>query len=132
MERKFLIQGDIDDFISSEDKGYFLIGFWGYGANSYAFYYLRIDEWSHIFFRLPYGGVYSNIEKDKTLLRKFLKNYFNFEPELKLRAKSMIAIDSMGYGDYKIELLDGRIVHLHESLNHDADFIGRFNHLLTA
>lgn len=132
MERKFLMQGDIDDFIASEDKSYFLLGFWGYGANSYAFYYSRIDEWSHIFFRLPYGGIYSNIEKNKTQLRKFLKNYFLFEPELKLRAKSMIAIDSMGYGDYKIELHDGSMVHLHESLNHDPDFVGRFNHLLTA
>jgi len=55
----------------------------GYGANSYAFYYSRIDEWSHIFFRLHCGGVYSNFEKDKTQLRKFLKNYFLFEPELK-------------------------------------------------
>ncbi len=42
MERQFLIQGDIKDFISSEDKDYFLIGFWGYGSNSYAFYYSRI------------------------------------------------------------------------------------------
>jgi hypothetical protein len=132
MERKFLLQGDIKDFISSEDKGYFLIGLWGYGVNSYAFYYSRIDEWSHLFFRLPYGGVYSDIKKDKTQLRKFLKNYFHFELELKLRAKSMVAIDSMGHGEYKIELLDGRIVQLNESFLHDPDFGGRFNHLLTA
>ena len=132
MEHQFLTQGDIDDFIASEDKNYFLIGFWGYGANSYAFYYLRIDEWSHIFFRLGYGGIYSDNKRDKTRLRKFLKNYFLFEPELKLRAKSMIAIDSMGHGDYTIELHDGSIVHLDESLIHDADFIGRFHHLLTA
>jgi hypothetical protein len=131
MERKFLIQGDINDFISSEDKGYFLIGFWGYGANSYAFYYSRIDEWSHIFFRLPYGGVYSNIEENKTQIHKFLKSYFKFEPELKRQAKSMFAIDSMGYGDYKINLHDGRMINLEESLFDSADFIGKFNHLLT-
>jgi hypothetical protein len=131
-EHPYLAQGDITDFISSEDKGYFLIGYWGHGANSYAFYYLRIDEWSHIFFRLPYGGFYSNIEENKTLIRKFLMNYFKFEPELKRQAKSVIAIDSMGYGDYKIELSDGRMVCLEESLFHNPDFIGKFNHLLIA
>jgi hypothetical protein len=131
-ERQYLTQGDIDDFISSEDKGYFLIGYWGHGANSYAFYYSRIDDWSHIFFRLPYGGIYSDVERNKTLIRKFLINYFKFEPELKRRAKSMIAIESMGYGDYQIELHDGKMVHLEESLFNNADFIGKFNHLLIA
>ncbi len=130
MEHQYLLQGDIKDFISSEDKGYFLLGLWGYGSNSYGFYYSRIDEWSHIFFRLPFGGVYSNVEENKKLIRKFLTSYFKFEPELKRQVKSFVAIDSMGSGDYKIELQDGRIINLKESLFHNADFIGKFNPLL--
>ena len=51
-QKPFLVQSDIDEFINSKDNGYFLIGFWGHGINSYAFYYSRIDDWSHIFFRL--------------------------------------------------------------------------------
>ncbi len=91
------------------------------------------DEWSHIFFRLPCGGVYSNFEEDKIQINKFLKNYFKFEPELKRQAKSLIAIDSMGYGDYKIELHDGRMFNLGEYINFmSPDFVGKFNHLLTA
>ena len=129
-QKNFLVQFDIDDFIASDDKGYFLIGYWGHGINSYAFYYLRIDDWSHIFFRLAYGGVYMDDAKAARKVREFLSNYFAFEPELKLKAKSLIAIDSMGYGDDLITLLDGRLVSLKESLYGNADFSGEFNDLI--
>ena len=62
-------------------------------------------------------------------VREFLSNYFAFEPELKLKAKSLIAIDSMCDGDYSITLLDGRLVSLKESLYRNADFKGKFGHL---
>ena len=110
----YLTQGDIDDFISSENKGYFLIGFWGHGANSYAVYYrgmmtgaMYISDFLMVVFTVT-------LKKIKKRIRKFLKNYFAFEPELKSRAKSLIAIDSMGVGDYRIELLDGRTVSVEE------------------
>jgi hypothetical protein len=129
-QKPYLIQGDIHDFISSDDKGYFFIGFWGHGINSYAFYYGRIDEWSHIFFRLPYGGGYMDNRIAARRVRMFLSNYFAFEPELKDKAKTIIAIDSMGYGNYTMVLLDGRLVSLEESLYKNADFSGKFSHLL--
>jgi len=33
--KPFLVQGDIKSFIESGPEGYFLIGFWGHGVNSY-------------------------------------------------------------------------------------------------
>ena len=59
-ENKYLVQSDIHEFKTSDARGYFLMGYWGHGINSYAFYYSRIDDWSHIFFRLAYGGAYMN------------------------------------------------------------------------
>jgi hypothetical protein len=129
IKKTYLAQGDIHDFITSDALGYFLIGFWGHGINSYAIYYSRIDEWSHIFFRLPYGGVYMDEAESARQVREFLSNYFPFEQELKLKAKSLTAIDSMGHGDYSITLLDGRLVNVKESLYRYADFKGKFGHL---
>ena len=51
-ENKYLVQSDIHEFKTSDARGYFLIGYWGHGINSYAFYYSR-DRYrleSHIFF----------------------------------------------------------------------------------
>ena len=129
-KKNYLVQDDINDFVTSDAKGYFLMGFWGHGINSYAFYYLRIDDWSHIFFRLAYGGVYMDDAERARKVREFLSNYFAFEQELKLKAKSLTAIDSMGYGDYSITLLDGRLVSLKESIYWNADFSGKFNNLI--
>ena len=37
-QKQFLIQSDIDTFITSCPQGYFLVGVWGHGINSSAFY----------------------------------------------------------------------------------------------
>ena len=129
-KKNYLVQGDIHDFITSDAKGYFLMGFWGHGINSYAFYYSRIDDWSHIFFRLAYGGVYMDDAERATKVREFLSKYFAFESELKHKTKSIVAIESMGYGNYIFTLPDGRLVSLKESLYWNADFKGKFNYLI--
>jgi len=129
-KNNYLTQGDINEFITSDARGYFLMGYWGHGINSYAFYYSRIDDWSHIFFRLAYGGIYLDNDKAARDVREFLLNYFKFEPELKRKAKSLTAIDSMGSGSYSITLLDGRLVSLEESMYGRADFSGKFKDLI--
>jgi hypothetical protein len=69
VKKPYLIQSEIDLFIDCWPKEYFLIGFWGHGVNSYAFYYLRADSWSNIFFRLPYGGIYMDNEENAGYIR---------------------------------------------------------------
>ena len=87
--------------------GYFLVGFWGYGANSYAFYYSIVDSWKRVWFRLPYGGVYSDNKKRANDIIKFFPKYFDFQEKLSGKVKKLIAMESMGVGYYKVELLDG-------------------------
>jgi hypothetical protein len=127
-EQPALVQGAIREFIESAPEGYFLIGFWGHGVNSYAFYYSRVDEWSKIFFRLPYGGVYMDNDEMSRLVREFLTNYFSFEQEFKSRIKHLLAIESMDKGYYKLAMKSGQIAEVRESLFYKPNFKDRFAH----
>lgn len=95
-----IVQGDITNFFSNTPAGYFLIGFWGHGFNSYAFYYCRIDSRSKIFFRLPYGGAYMKNKKEAKRIGKFLPEFFDFEKKLNNKW-SFKALESMGKGSYR-------------------------------
>jgi hypothetical protein len=117
-----LIQGEIPRFIESGPKGYFLIGFWRHGVNSYAFYFSRVDSWSRILFRLPHGGIYEDNEKNAHLIGLFLLNFLFFEKRIRGKSKNLIAIDSMGGGYYKLTKMDGTTVELKDSLFMDLDF----------
>jgi hypothetical protein len=121
-KRPYLVEGDKREFISSCPIGYFLIGFWGHGINSYAFYYSRVDDWSKIFFRLPYGGVYMDQELQAHLVRTFLSNFFFFEKRIKQNSKKFVAMDSMGVGDYTVTNNDGQTCNFRESLLRGLDF----------
>ncbi|OGW55284.1 MAG: hypothetical protein A2Y48_10505 [Nitrospirae bacterium RIFCSPLOW2_12_42_9] len=119
----YLIQGNITKFIESCPEDYFLIGFWGHGVNSYALYYLRVDSWSKIFFRLPYGGVYEDNEKNARHIREFLINFFAFEKELVGKVKSLIAVESMGEGSYKVVTFDGKEISFKGTLLYSSSML---------
>ena len=119
----YLVQGSITNFIESCPKDYFLIGFWGHGVNSYALYYLRVDSWSKIFFRLPYGGVYEDNEKNARHIREFLINFFAFEKELVGKIKSLIAVESMGEGSYKVVTFDGKEISFKGTLLYSSSML---------
>lgn len=125
LNHQYLIQADIKDFLKHAPEGYFLIGFWGHGINSYAFYYLRVDSISKIFFRLPYGGVYMDNEKQAEYISKFLPEFFVFEDKLKNRGlKRLCAVESMLSGNYKIEI-NNEIIKINKSL-----YFSKFNEIL--
>ena len=77
-QKYYFIQGDIDEFFDSAPDGYKITGWWGHGVNSYAFYYLRITDQEKIFFRLPYGGVYMDNDKEAGKISDFLREYAKF------------------------------------------------------
>jgi hypothetical protein len=122
VQKPYLIQGDIKSFIDTAPEGYFLIGFWGHGVNSYAFYYSRVDNWSRILFRLPYGGVYMDNDKMAQKIRAFLTCYIEFEKSNSGRLSLFIAIDSMSEGYYKAVTKDGKSMELKESLFCNPEF----------
>jgi hypothetical protein len=111
-----LIQGDISEYLKKGPKGYFLVGYWGYGVNSYAFYFARINSWSRVFFRLPYGGAYGDRVREGLLVGQFLESVAFYEMKLREMCRSLIAVDSMGKGYYKVINKDGTSIELNESL----------------
>ena len=126
LKKQYLVQGAIRDFINNCPQGYFLTGFWGHGVNSYAFYYSRVDEWSKVLFRLPYGGIYTDNEAMAGYIRKFLANYFGFERELKRKYQRLIATESMGRSYYKVLTSENEILETEESFFEKPDFEERF------
>ncbi len=123
-------QGEIESFLELAPQGYFQVGFWGHGVNSYAFYYARVDNWSKIFFRLPYGGVYMDNEIEGEQGRKFLTNYFQFEERIMGKAKVITAVDSMGEGYYRVSVSENKEIEVKESIYHDGDFNRHFKEII--
>ena len=132
LQGPYLLQGNIGRFIESCPEGYFLIGFWGHGVNSYAFYYSRVDSWSKVFFRLPYGDVYMDNKKMARYIREFLTHYCDFEQELIGKVEKLIAIESMGDGYYEVVMPGGKTFELDESLFGKPNFKEKFGHLFDA
>lgn len=109
LKEQYLVQGQIYKFLEYAPDGYFLTGFWGHGFNSYAFYYSRSDLKTKIFFRLPYGGAYTDNKREAKRIGKFLPEFFNFERNIKNDLKKLYAVDSMGTGKYQIRIRDQEI-----------------------
>ena len=127
VNRAYLDQGSIEDFLETAPEGYVLMGFWGHGVNSYAFYYCVADSWRRLFFRLPYGGAYMDNTELALWIRGFLSNYVEFEDTIRHSVRSLTAVDSMGYGRYKVVGQNGRIIECRESLLKRPDFIARLS-----
>jgi hypothetical protein len=129
-QNPYLIQGGIGEFIRKSQEGYFLIGFWGHGINSHAFYYSRVDSWSKVFLRLGYGGGYMDNALEAKYIKDFLIRYFDFENKIQSHVKKLIVIESMMEGLYKAILPNGEEYEIRESLLRKPNFEDRFGHLL--
>lgn len=122
----FFSQGEIDIFLNEVPKDYFQIGFWGHGVNSYAFYYGRVDEWSKIFLRLPYGGWYMDDERMALKGTRFLISFLEFENQVKTLTNEFVAVDSMGYGYYSLMNDENELLEVQRSIFDDGNFIKHF------
>lgn len=87
--------------------GTWLAGFWGYGVNSYAFYFARKDERREVYLRLAYGGVYGKPLGDARQAREFIDRYLGFEDWASPRARRWSVLSDMGGGLVRLELNDG-------------------------
>jgi hypothetical protein len=54
-------------------KDYSLVGYAGYGCNSYALYVTRVSGDTRMFLRLPWGGAYMNADEDRPRLLEDLR-----------------------------------------------------------
>ncbi len=107
IKNRYLVQASIDDLLKLDYNNYFLMGFWGHGVNSYAFYYLRADSKSNIFLRLPYGGVYMDNDKEKVRIKNYLTRFFSLEMKLSPISDHILALESMGASYFEVKLKDG-------------------------
>ncbi len=107
-EKSVLLSGQVDSYADGAYPGYFLLGPWGYGLNSYAFHYARDDGRSRIYFRFAHGGVYMDNEAQSKHIARFLPAFFAFESEQLRAGASVLAIDAMGSGLYRVAR-DGRV-----------------------
>ena len=60
----------------------------------------------------------------------FLAKYFEFEKKLNGKAESLIAVESMGSGYYKIILSDYKLIELKESLFYEPKFEEKMGSLI--
>lgn len=126
----YFIQGHIHTFLHSCPEGYFLIGHAGHGVNSYAFYFSRVDKWSKLFFRLPYGGCYMDNDKMGKYVNRFLTYYLAFEIFMRGKVDKFIGIDAMWEGFYQIVMHDGQSLEMHKSFFENSNFMETFGYLL--
>jgi len=115
-------------FFSAQD-GYYFIGLHERGVNNFGFFYSRIDAWSRVYFRLNYGGIYTDGEKMKRCIREFLPRYFDFQKRLAGRGAFLLAMEWAGHGSYTVILPLGLSFSVDEPLLCDPDFEGRFGKL---
>lgn len=120
--RGFLVQRDIDAFVTEAPMGYCQVGFWGHGVNSYAFYLTRVTPGSRVHFRLPYGGGYGDERKDAGRVREFLLAFLDFEATVRSVGGELLAVESMGIGRYRLSLPDSRVITHEDSMMGSPEF----------
>jgi hypothetical protein len=119
---RMLIQGDIER-LGSLPLGYFTAGFWGHGANSYAFYWCEVTPVIRVFFRLGYGGYYSDNDRQRRLVVQFLTNWNLFvSNRIPAHVHSVVAYDSMGAAGWEFTMADGTKASIESSASHTGDF----------
>lgn len=121
-QEPLLTQSDIEAFLSGSRAGYFLIGFWGHGVNSHAFYYVRDDGRNRIFLRLSYGGAYTDNEEQARRVATFLPAFVDFERRHREAGSVLRVVESMGWGDYEVITAEGQRRGFRRSLFLRSDF----------
>lgn len=117
-----LVQADISR-LGSLPLGYFMAGFWGHGANSYAFYWCEVTPVIRVFFRLSYGGHYSDVDKDRRFVVQFLTNWNVFvASRIPAHVQSVVAYDSMGLASWEFTMADGTMASIESTAAHTGDF----------
>jgi hypothetical protein len=104
--KKLILTDGGFEFLYEMKPGYFFMGYWGHGVNSYSFYYARVDKKSRIYFRLLYGGYYTDPKEDAAAIRDFLLSFFKYEAWIKDNSKHFIAINVIDGEFYQVRLKD--------------------------
>lgn len=128
---EYIVRGNIERFFEKNWNKYFLMGFWGYGLNNHAFYYLRSDSKRKIYFKLPYGGVSGDINKQKKRINKFLVRFFEIDKELNDDLEYLKISQSMFDTFFKLKLKDKKELKSNNAFYYSEDNFEVFNEDIT-
>jgi len=110
LEYVYRVQSDLEKFLTGAPEGLFVIGFWGHGIQSHAFYVQRVEPWCRVYLRLPYGGAYSDREADARNLHSTLLALPAFLADARRVCRHLRLVDSMGLRDVRAKAHDGSVV----------------------
>jgi hypothetical protein len=121
----YLDQRDAGLFLEQAPIRYVMVGFWGHGVNSYAFYYCCSDPSVKVFLRIPYGGAYMG-EAERARLVAFFENFTPFLQMVRPLILSMQLVESMGSSYRRIVTKSGKTIEEEEpSLHLNPDYCQR-------
>ena len=100
----YLAAGDIERFRSSAPTGYRMLGFWGHGANSHAFYFVAREPGETIYLRLPTGGAYCDPAACMADIADYLPALQPVLQAVRRRDGSALIVEAMGQAHYAITI----------------------------
>jgi hypothetical protein len=102
-----LVQADLGR-VAELPEGAFQAGFYGHGANSYAFYFCEVTRDRRVFFRLPYGGVYMDNARAARRIASFMAAYAALRTHPGDALAHLFAVESMGKRRYEARFVSGK------------------------
>lgn len=105
--QKLLIGRDREALMDAVPEGHHSVGFWGHGANSYAFYLILRTPQDRVYLRLHTGGAYSDPVRAAADITDYVVPFAQLLRETRRRGGRLYAFESMGLGFYAI-FVDGR------------------------
>ena len=107
---EFLVQYGVKELAGLAPEGHGMVGFWGYGANSYAIYFGFRQGNVFLHLRLPFGGGYSDIREQRKRIAQFLPLVAARVGGAMVERRSFVLIQSMGYGYLRETVPDGKVI----------------------
>lgn len=93
-----------------QDDPYWFSGTWGYGANSYAFYYVDIRPHRRIWMRLPFGGAYGDPERQSRQIAEVISDLARLLTESPYCNADLHIVQNMGRGEITIHTQEQKVL----------------------
>ncbi len=100
----YLGAGDLERFRSSAPPDYRMLGFWGHGANSHAFYSVASAPAETIYLRLHTGGAYTDPAACMADIADYLPALQSLLRTVRRRNGSAVIVEAMGHAHYEITI----------------------------
>jgi len=128
--RPVLVGGDLTDFVNAAPVGYLMVGLWGHGVNSHAYYYSHVEAAGRVWLRLPFGGVYMDNDDNAAAIPDFFTRLYEFLHILRDRRMRYLITHHFSSGEIHIETADGRTAEHHGTFLYYPEFERYFAELL--